>query len=96
MPLSDTSARVDANMSDAQLLVTYLMVPSMQLDLLASPPVMPSLSEAQAGAPHLQFHSSLRAWYLLDSGLDLLGSPPVMLSLIAMRKQVSCVSFSQV
>lgn len=49
VPLSDTSARVDANMSDAQLLVTYLMVPSAQLDLLANPPVMPALSEVQAG-----------------------------------------------
>lgn len=47
--LSDTSAQVDANMSDAQLLVTYLMVPSAQLDLLASPPVMPALGEVQAG-----------------------------------------------
>jgi hypothetical protein len=47
--LSDTSARVDANMSDAQLLVTYLMVPSAQLDLRASPPVMPALGEVQAG-----------------------------------------------
>lgn len=49
-PLSDTSARVDANMSEAHMLVTYLMVPSVQLDVRASPPVMPSLSEVQAGA----------------------------------------------
>lgn len=53
-PLSDTSARVDANMSDAQMLVTYLMVPSAQLDLLASPPLMPSLSDVQAGVHQLQ------------------------------------------
>jgi hypothetical protein len=31
------------------MLVTYLMVPSAQLDVRASPPVMPSLSEVQAG-----------------------------------------------
>lgn len=49
--LSDTSARVDANLSDASLLtVTYLMLPSTQLDLLASPPSMPSLADVQAGA----------------------------------------------
>jgi hypothetical protein len=59
MPLSDTSARVDANMSDAQLLVTYLLVPSTQLDLLASPPVMPSLRAVQAGATHCQSCSCL-------------------------------------
>lgn len=47
--LSDTTARVDANMSDAQMLVTYLMVPSAQLDLTASPSVMPALSTVQAG-----------------------------------------------
>jgi hypothetical protein len=37
-------------MSEAQLLVTYLMLPSEQLDLLATPPVMLGLSEVQAGA----------------------------------------------
>jgi len=47
--LSDTSARVDAKMSDAALLVTYLILPSAQLDLAASPPVMPSLKDVQAG-----------------------------------------------
>lgn len=50
--LSDTSARVDANMSDTQLLVTYLMVPSAQLDLAANPPVMPGLAAVQAGGAY--------------------------------------------
>lgn len=49
MALSDTSARVDANMSEPFLLVTYLMLPAAQVNLLATPPVMPSLDEVQAG-----------------------------------------------
>jgi hypothetical protein len=50
--LSDTAARVDANMSEAALGVTYLMVPSAQLSLLSVPPIMPSLAQVQAGARH--------------------------------------------
>jgi hypothetical protein len=36
-------------MSAAGLSVTYLLVPSAQLDLLVEPPVMPSLAQVQAG-----------------------------------------------
>lgn len=56
---SDTSARVDANMSDAALLVTYLILPSAQLDLAASPPVMPSLKDVQAGGGSRELGSCL-------------------------------------
>lgn len=48
-PLSDTSARIGANMSEPGLAVSYMLVPSAQLDLRAQPPVMPSLAAVQAG-----------------------------------------------
>jgi hypothetical protein len=73
-PLSDTSARVDANMSNAAMLVTYLMVPSAQLDVWASPPVMPGLSEVQAGVFCCRVWGSLRGLHPVGTQAGVLGT----------------------